>query len=208
MPRKRRRAQRGECRLVDGPSEVGTAGRNKDRGGGGEKKRRGNEKKGREKTGEKMGSQLFFRLACTVPLAITRLERNVFSGLFLASLISNYESETTRWAVAFAGRITLFSSPAYPFCSPRPFLESSRLSSKGSQAVTCLPDPLFLPSSSLSFIRSLTLPRENSSLRYFCAILPSFNSRFLALSHPSSPASSLSPLLPFITAREKCVMYL
>lgn len=34
------------------------------------------------------------------------------------------------------------SSPAYPFCSPRPFLESSRLSSKGSQAVTCLPDPL------------------------------------------------------------------
>lgn len=92
-----------------------------------------------------MGSQLFFRLAYTVPLAITRLERNVFSGLSLASLISNYESETTRWAVASVGRIT----PSSPrpllffslFCSPRPFLESSRLSSKGSQ-VTCLPDPL------------------------------------------------------------------
>lgn len=28
------------------------------------------------------------------------------------------------------------------FCSPRPFLESSRLSSKGLQAVTCLPDSL------------------------------------------------------------------
>lgn len=28
------------------------------------------------------------------------------------------------------------------FCSPRPFLESSRLSSNGLQAVTCLPDPL------------------------------------------------------------------
>lgn len=93
--------------------------------------------------------------------------------------------------------------PAYPFCSPRPFLESSRLSSKGSQAVTCLPDPLSLPSSSLSFIRSLTLPRENSSLRYFCAILPSFNSRFLALSHPSSPASSLSRLSFPSSPREK-----
>lgn len=77
-----------------------------------------------------MGTQLFFRLACTVPLAITRLERNVFFGLFLASLISNYESETTRWAataattaittvttsaaaaaVAAADRITLFSLP-------------------------------------------------------------------------------------------------
>lgn len=76
-----------------------------------------------------MGTQLFFRLACTVPLAITRLERNVFFGLFLASLISNYESETTRWAAAVAAvaaavasaaataaaaaadRITLFSLP-------------------------------------------------------------------------------------------------
>lgn len=69
-----------------------------------------------------MGTQLFFRLACTVPLAITRLERNVFFGLFLASLISNYESETTRWAAAAAAaaaavaataadRITLFSLP-------------------------------------------------------------------------------------------------
>lgn len=59
-----------------------------------------------------MGSQLFFRLACTVPLAVTRLERNVFPGLFLASLISNYESETTRWAVASSGRIAL---PLHPF---------------------------------------------------------------------------------------------
>lgn len=70
-----------------------------------------------------MGSQLFFRLAYTVPLAITRLERNVFSGLSLASLISNYESETTRWAVAFAGRITLSSSPLL-----LPFLFSTALS--------------------------------------------------------------------------------
>lgn len=64
-------------------------------------------------------------------------------ALFLASLISNYESETTRWAVASSSQIApllplLFSR----FCSPQPFLESSRLSSKGSQAVTCLPDPL------------------------------------------------------------------
>lgn len=115
MPRKRRRAQRGECRLVDGPSEVGTAGRNKDRRGRREEEKGETRKKGREKTGEKMGSQLFFRLACTVPLAITRLERNVFSGLFLASLISNYESETTRWAVAFAGRITPLLLPRLPF---------------------------------------------------------------------------------------------
>lgn len=79
MPRKRRRVQRDECRLVDGPSEVDTVGKNKDRRGR-EKKRRG--KKGRKKAEEKMGSQLFFRLACTVPLAITRLERNVFSGPF------------------------------------------------------------------------------------------------------------------------------
>lgn len=62
-----------------------------------------------------MGSQLFFRLACTVPLAITRLERNVFSGLFLASLISNYESETTRWAVASSSRIAPLPPPLLPF---------------------------------------------------------------------------------------------
>lgn len=94
MPRKRRRVQRGECRLVDGPSGVDTEGRSEGRRGGKKKKER--KKREREKkTEEKMGSQLFFRLACTVPLAITRLERNVFSGLFLASLISNYESETT-----------------------------------------------------------------------------------------------------------------
>jgi len=78
-----------------------------------------------------MGSQLFFRLACTVPLAITRLERNIFSGLFLASLISNYESETTWWAVASAGRITSSFPISFTlFCFLRPFLESSRLSSK------------------------------------------------------------------------------
>lgn len=69
------------------------------------------------------------------------------------------------------------------FCSLRPFLESSRVSSKGSQAVTCLPDPFPPLFSPLSFIQSLALPRENSPLRYFCAILPSFNSRFLALFH-------------------------
>lgn len=83
------------------PSEADTEG----------KEENGIKKKGRkekDKTG-KMGTQLFFRLACIVPLAITRLERNVFFGLFLASLISNYESETTRWAAA--DRITLFSLP-------------------------------------------------------------------------------------------------
>lgn len=167
-----------------------------------------------------MGSQLFFRLACTVPLAITRLERNVFSGLFLASLISNYESETTRWAVAFAGRITLFSSPAYPFCSPRPFLESSRLSSKGSQAVTCLPDPLssLLPPFLLSgpwrcpgrILRFATFVRSYlPSIRDFSPyppILPPLPPLSL-LSFPSSPREKnalciYDRYLYFIAARE------
>lgn len=57
-----------------------------------------------------MESQLFFRLACCVPLAITRLERNIFSGLFPASLISNYESETTRWAAASGSPLPSFPS--------------------------------------------------------------------------------------------------
>lgn len=113
MPRKRSRVQRDECRLVDGPSEVDTEGKNKDRRGV-EKRRRGKRRKKKPK--EKMGSQLFFRLACTVPLAITRLERNVFSGLSLASLISNYESETTRWTVASPGRIAPLSLSSSP-CS-------------------------------------------------------------------------------------------
>jgi len=47
-----------------------------------QKKERNRKKKKRNRTEGKMGSQLFFRLACVVPLAITRLERNVFSGLF------------------------------------------------------------------------------------------------------------------------------
>lgn len=117
-----------------------------------------------------MGTQLFFRLACTVPLAITRLEGNVFFGLFLASLISNYESETTRWAaaVAAADRITLFSLPR-PF-----FSSSSRLSSKGSQAVTCLDFPFFYPVAARSsperilrfatFVRSYLPPIRDFSL--------------------------------------------
>lgn len=147
-----------------------------------------------------MGSQLFFRLACTVPLAITRLERNVFSGLFLASLISNYESETTRWAVASSGRIASPSpSSSFPF-SPWPFSRVFSTLIQGSQAVTCLPDPLFPLLSPLSFIRSLALPRENSSLRYFCAILPSFNSRFLALLHPSFPSFPSPPFLPLLSS--------
>lgn len=95
--------------------------------------------------------------------------------------------------------LLLFPLPFSPFRSPRPFLESSRLSSKGLQAVTCLPDPLFpLLPHLLSFIRFLALPRENSSLRYFCAILPSFNSRFLAPSHPSFPFPLLPPFLPIL----------
>lgn len=57
MPRKRRRAQRGECRLVDGPSEVGTAGRNKDRRGG-EKKRRGKQEKRERKNRGKNGKSV------------------------------------------------------------------------------------------------------------------------------------------------------
>lgn len=48
MPRKRRRVQRGECRLVDGPSEVGIEGRNKD-GREGEKRREGKKKKEKER---------------------------------------------------------------------------------------------------------------------------------------------------------------
>lgn len=47
--------------------------------GDGQKKSRG--KKKRNRTG-KMASQLFFRLVCIVPLAVTRFERNVFPGLF------------------------------------------------------------------------------------------------------------------------------
>lgn len=55
MPRKRRRVQRGECRLVDGPSEVDTEGRKRDRRAGerrrrrGEKKKKGERKKWRKK---------------------------------------------------------------------------------------------------------------------------------------------------------------
>lgn len=51
MPRKRRRVQKDECRLVDGPSEVDTEGKNKDERGRGEKGRRGGKK--RKKRGKK-----------------------------------------------------------------------------------------------------------------------------------------------------------
>lgn len=86
----------------------------------------------RKKSG-KMGSQLFFRLACCVPLAITRLERNIFSGLFPASLISNYESRNN--PVGRRLRITPFRSPVVPFIHPPPMAlsSSSRVSSKGSR---------------------------------------------------------------------------
>lgn len=62
-----------------------------------------------------------------VPLAITRLERNIFSGLFPASLISNYESETTRWAAALGSPPLppFHPTPVVPFIHPlfpRPFL--------------------------------------------------------------------------------------
>lgn len=94
--------------IADRPSEADTE-KNGEKEDGQEKKIRK-----RNRTG-KMGSQLFFRLACIVPLAITRLERNVFFGLFLASLISNYESETTRWAATSVVRITPFLFPLFVF---------------------------------------------------------------------------------------------
>lgn len=50
IPRKRRPVQRGKCRLVDGPSEVDTEGRNKDgRGGKGTKEKKVREENGRKK---------------------------------------------------------------------------------------------------------------------------------------------------------------
>lgn len=62
-------SEKGKVPMADGPSVADTEGR--------EDRRRRKKKR----TG-KMGSQLFFRLACIVPLAITRLERNVFSWPF------------------------------------------------------------------------------------------------------------------------------
>lgn len=61
--------------MADGPSEVEIQRTEK-----GEEK--DTEWERRKKKPGKMGSQLFFRLAYAVPLAIIRLERNVFSGLF------------------------------------------------------------------------------------------------------------------------------
>lgn len=123
-------------------------------------------------------------MACCVPLAITRLERNIFSGLFPASLISNYESETTRWAAASGSPLPSIRRSLHPPSSNGPFFVFSSLIQRLAQAVTCLDSPFFYPAPAV-------LPRENSSLRYFCTILLSFSSRFLALFHSFS-FSSLS----------------
>jgi len=55
-------------------------------------------------------------------------------AFFLASLISNYESETTRWAPRLHW-------PDHPLFSS--LYSRSQLSSKASQAVTCLDFPFF-----------------------------------------------------------------
>jgi len=89
-------------------------------------------------------------------------------GLFLASLISNYESETTRWA----GDHSLFSLP-------RPFLRLLDSRSKGSRkAVTCLDSPFFYPVPGAA-------PRE------FFASLLLYDLTYLqfAISHPIPPSS-------------------
>lgn len=149
---------------------------------------KGEEKK---KSG-KMGSQLFFRLACCVPLAITRLERNIFSGLFPASLISNYESETTRWAAASGSPLPSTRRSLHPPSSNGPFFVFSSLIQRLAQAVTCLDSPFFYPAPAV-------LPRENSSLRYFCS----------DLTFPQFSISRPIPLFPFNSARGIArVMYL
>lgn len=106
-------------------------------------------------------------------------------GLFLASLISNYESETTRWA---AGDHSLFSSTA--------FSSSSRLSSKGSRkVVTCLDSPFFYPVPSAA-------PRE------FFASLLFYDLTYLqfAISHPN-PLLFLRPLFSSSSfLREECAL--
>lgn len=130
-------------------------------------------------------------------------------ALFLASLISNYESETTRWAVASSGQI---ASPAPSllfslFCTPRAFLEFSRLSSKDSQAVTCLPDPL-LPLLT-PFLLSGLWRCPGRILRFATFVrsyLPSIRD-FSSYPQPSSPFP-LPPSPLRMCGREKCVMYL
>lgn len=106
-----------------------------------------------------------------------------------ASLISNYESETTPVGRRLRITLSLLSPPPsfLPFrrllSSPRSLSSSCRLPSKGSRSN--------LPRSNLtpfSFIRSLLrCPRRILCFATFVRSLPSFNSRFLAL---------LSVLLP------------
>lgn len=134
-----------------------------------------------------MGSQLFFRLACIVPLAITRLERNVFSLVFsLASLISNYESETTRWAAGRRSLPFLFHGLFFVFPTFSP--------SKGSRkAVTCPDSPFFYPVSGAA-------PREFFASLLLRTILPTFNSRFLTLTRSPFPLLSLFSSFSFLRA--------
>lgn len=99
-----------------------------------------------------------------------------------ASLISNYESETTPVGRRLRITLSLLSPPSLlPFrrllSSPRSLSSSCRLPSKDSRSN--------LPRSNLtpfSFIRSLLrCPRRILCFATFVRFLPSFNSRFLAL---------------------------
>lgn len=133
-----------------------------------------------------------------------------------SSLITN-QKQPGGPSPSLAGSPTLL--PAFfLFCSPRPFLESSRLSSKGSQAVTCLPDPfpLLFP-----FLLSGSWRCPGRILRFATFVrsyLPSIHD-FSQYPILLSPLPSLySSFLFIISARRekergrgrerKCVMYL
>lgn len=102
-----------------------------------------------------------------------------------SSLITN-QKQPGGPSPPLAGSPTLLLS--FPlFCSPRPFLESSRLSSKGSQAVTCLPDPLsFSP---------FFYPVPGAAPREFFASLLLCDLTFFQFAI-SRPIPSFSPLPP------------
>lgn len=99
------------------------------------------------------------------------------------------------------------------FCSPRPFLESSRVSSKGSQAVTCLPDPLSPPPFPPFFYPVPgAAPGEFSASLLLCDLtflqfaisrpIPSFFPLSLFPSLPSPLSLSLSSSSPHLRERE------
>lgn len=109
-----------------------------------------------------------------------------------SSLITN-QKQPGGPSPSLAGSPSLRLLFFFLFCSPRLFLESSRLSSKGSQAVTCLSDPLFLPS---SFLLSGPWRCPGRILRFATFVrsyLPSIRdfSPYLIPSHPSCFSPSL-----------------